>query len=156
MNFSRDVVDAAPGSARALVALARDGSRSEWTFAEVAEASARAAGALAARGVERGDVVMTLVGNRPEWVLALVACFRIGAVALPCTEQLRAGDLRLRMDAAEPRVVVADERDAETVVQAGFSGPLLRVPDERLFESEPAPARDLAPEDPALIVFTSG
>ena len=51
MNFSRDVVDAAPRSARALVALARDGSRTEWSFGEVAEASARAAGALAARGV---------------------------------------------------------------------------------------------------------
>ena len=33
---------------------------------------------------------MMLIGNRPEWVLAMVACFRIGAVALPCNEQLRA------------------------------------------------------------------
>ena len=61
----------------------------------MAEASARAAGTLVARGVGRGDVVMTLVGNRPEWVLTMLACFRIGAVVLPCTEQLRAGDLRL-------------------------------------------------------------
>ena len=91
MNFARDVVDAAPPARRALVALGRDGSRTEWSFGEVAEASARAAGALAARGVRREDVVMTLVGNRPEWVLAMLACFRIGAVVLPCTEQLRAG-----------------------------------------------------------------
>ena len=27
---------------------------------------------------------MTLIGNRAEWVLAMLACFRIGAVALPC------------------------------------------------------------------------
>ena len=53
---------------------ARDGGRSEWSFGAVAEASARAAGALAARGVGRGDVVMTLVGNRPDWVVAMVAC----------------------------------------------------------------------------------
>ena len=97
MNFARDVVDVAPPGRRALVALGRDGSRSEWSFGAVAEASARAAGALAARGVERGDVVMTLVGNRPEWVLAMLACFRLGAVALPCTELLRAGDLRSRL-----------------------------------------------------------
>ena len=37
---------------------------------------------------------MTLIGNRPEWVLTMVACFRIGAVALACNEQLRAKDLR--------------------------------------------------------------
>ena len=45
---------------------------------------------------------MTLIGNRPEWVYAMVACFRIGAVALPCTEQLRPADLRARMEAVEP------------------------------------------------------
>ena len=46
---------------------------------------------------------MTLIGNRPEWVLAMCACFRIGAVVLPCTEQLRAKDLRLRLGGARPR-----------------------------------------------------
>src|SRR3954449_2065433 len=98
MNFSRDVVDAAPAPARALVELRRDGSRREWSFAEVADRSARLAGALTNRGVGRGDVVMTVIGNRPDWVLTMVACFRIGAVVLPCTEQLRARDLRLRLD----------------------------------------------------------
>ena len=77
---------------------ARGRTRREWTFGEVADRSARLAGALAARGVQRGDVVMTLIGNRAEWVLTMVACFRIGAVALPCNEQLRAKDLRMRLD----------------------------------------------------------
>jgi acetyl-CoA synthetase len=156
VNFARDVVDAAEPSRRALVALAADGSRTELTFGEVSDRAARLGGTLSALGVGRGDVVMTVIGNRPEWVLALVACFRIGAVALPCTEQLRPGDLRARMDAVEPRVVVADERDAASVEEAGFRGPLLRVPDESLFEAPPAPAAELSPEDPALIVFTSG
>src|SRR3954463_10210269 len=102
MNFARDVVDAAPPGRRGLVVLARDGTRSELTMAEVADRSARVAGVLAARGVGRGDIVMTLIGNRPEWVLTMVACFRIGAVVLPCTEQLRAKDLRERLDVAQP------------------------------------------------------
>ncbi|HSD77491.1 MAG TPA: AMP-binding protein, partial [Solirubrobacteraceae bacterium] len=108
MNFARDIVDAAVPSRPALVELARDGTRREWSFAAVAEAAGGLAGTLAARGVRRGDVVMTLVGNRPEWVLAMVACFRIGAVVLPCTEQLRAKDLRLRLDVTRPAAVVAD------------------------------------------------
>ncbi len=54
---------------------------------------------------------MTLIGNRPEWVLSMLACFRLGAVVLPCTEQLRAKDLRLRLAVARPRLVVADERN---------------------------------------------
>ena len=80
------------------MALSGDGSRREITFGELSERSARLAGALLERGVAQGDVVMTVIGNRPEWVEAMVACFRIGAVALPCTEQLRPKDLRARMD----------------------------------------------------------
>jgi acyl-coenzyme A synthetase/AMP-(fatty) acid ligase len=156
MNFARDVVDAAPSERRALVAIARDGGRSEISFGEVADRSARLAGALAARGVGRGDVVMTLIGNRPEWVYALVACFRLGAVALPSTEQLRPNDLRARFDEVEPRLVIADARNLDTIAAGGYDGELIAVPDERLFDASPAPAADLGPENPALITFTSG
>ena len=156
MNFARDVVDAAPPGRRALVAIAADGARAEVGFAEVAGRSARLAGALVRRGVRRGDVVMTMIGNRPEWVYALVACFRIGAVALPSTEQLRAGDLRARFEKVEPRLVIADQRNLETIAASGFGGEVVAIPDERLYEGDPAPAADLGPEDPALITFTSG
>jgi acyl-coenzyme A synthetase/AMP-(fatty) acid ligase len=157
LNFALDVVDSADPGRLALVALDRDGGRREASFGEVAGRSARLAGALAKAGVGRGDVVMTLVGNRPEWVYAMVACFRLGAVALPCSEQLRPADLRARIDLVEPRAAVADERDAASLEQAGFAGPLLRVPDERLLEAAPAaPATGLGPDDPALTVFTSG
>ena len=49
MNFARDVVERAPAQARALVELARDGSRREWTFGELASAAAALAGAPATR-----------------------------------------------------------------------------------------------------------
>jgi len=156
MNFSLDVVGAAPRESRAMIALGRDGTRAEITFGEVADRSARLAGTLASRGVGRGDVVMTVIGNRPESVYAMVACFRIGAVVLPCTEQLRPKDLRARMDKVEPRAILVDERDLGTVEETGFDGPILVIPDEGLYESAPAPAVDLSPTDPALITFTSG
>jgi acyl-coenzyme A synthetase/AMP-(fatty) acid ligase len=156
VNFSRDVVDAADPGRLALVALARDGERREISFGEVADRSACLAGALAARGVARGDVVTTLIGNRPDWVYSMVACWRLGAVAQPCTEQLRPADLRARVDKVAPRAIVADERDAQLVADAGFDGPVLLVPDPAVFECGPAPAAEVDPEDPALIVFTSG
>jgi acyl-coenzyme A synthetase/AMP-(fatty) acid ligase len=156
VNFASEVVDAAPRDRLALVALARDGSRAEIPFGELSARSARLAGAFLARGVRRGDVVMTMIGNRPEWVYAMVACMRIGAVALPSTEQLRPGDLRARFDKVEPRLVVADERNLDTLAASGFGGDVVAVPDERLFDASPAPAADLAPTDPAIITFTSG
>jgi acetyl-CoA synthetase len=156
MNFAVDVVEAAPAGARAIVELAADGERREWTFAEVADRSARLAGTLAARGVGRGDVVMTLVGNRAEWALAMSACFRIGAVVLPCTEQLRPKDLRLRLDATGPAAIVADARNLGALEEARPDCEVLVVPDAALFEADPAPAVDLRPDDPCLITFTSG
>ncbi|HTA13213.1 MAG TPA: AMP-binding protein [Solirubrobacteraceae bacterium] len=158
MNFARDLLETLPREDRALVELGREGTRREWSFAEVSERSARLAGTLAARGVCRGEVVMTLIGNRAEWVLSMLACFRLGAVVLPCTEQLRAKDLRLRLQTAKPRVVIADERNGATLAEAiaGADIEVLLVPDEALFDTEPAPAVELAPEDPCLITFTSG
>jgi acyl-coenzyme A synthetase/AMP-(fatty) acid ligase len=156
VNFVRDVVDAADPGRRALVSVAADGERREIAFAEISERSARLAGALVERGVGTGDVVMTMLGNSPDWVYAMLACFRIGAVSQPCVEQLRSVDLRKRMDAVEPRAVVTHERGRELFEAAGFSGTLLMLPDERLFESPAAPAAELDRDDPALIVFTSG
>jgi acetyl-CoA synthetase len=157
MNFARDVVDRAPADRLALVELSRDGRRREWRFGEVADGAARLAGALARRGVGRGDVVMTLIGNRPEWVMTMVACWRLGAVALPCNEQLRAKDLALRIAVTRPRLVVADERNRGELEGAGADVPVVLVPDDALWrEGEPAPAADLGPEDPAVIIFTSG
>ena len=157
MNFARDVVDGAPPDRTALIELARDGSRREWSFAEVSDRSARLAGTLARRGVARGDVVMTLIGSRPEWVLTMVACFRIGAVALACNEQLRAHDLAQRIAASSPKLIVADERNLAELTAARPDCTVLTIPDDRLFEAaEPAPAAELEPDDPCLITFTSG
>jgi acyl-coenzyme A synthetase/AMP-(fatty) acid ligase len=147
------VVERAPAHARALVALARDGSRREWSFGEVAEAARQLAGRLHALGVRRGDVVLTLVGSRPEWALTLLAGFRQGYVVLPCTEQLRPKDLALRLAVAQPRLVVADRRNADAL--SGWSGDVLWVPFDDASHTPPPPA-DLAPEDPCLVTFTSG
>jgi acetyl-CoA synthetase len=156
VNFARDVVEAAPPARRAMVAIARDGARREWAMAEVAAGARAVAGELHARGARRGDVVLTLLGNRPEWALTLVACFRQGYVALPCTEQLRAGDLRRRLAVARPLIVVADERHADLLAAAGWDGPAIWAPWGGSPERDPPPAAEVGPGDPCLITFTSG
>lgn len=160
MSFARDVVDGAPPERLALVELARDGSRREWAFGEIARRAACMAAALERHGVRHGDVVLTLIGNRPEWVVTMVACFRAGYVALPCTEQLRAHDLRLRLDVSRPAAIVCDERNRAELEAAAPDCPVLLVPDESLFddglEHAAPPHADPGPGDPCLITFTSG
>ncbi|CAA9334308.1 MAG: Acetyl-CoA synthetase, partial [uncultured Gemmatimonadaceae bacterium] len=110
-------------------------------------------------GAARGEIVLTLVGNRPAWVVAMVACLRQGLVALPCTEQLRPRDLAARLAVARPAAVVADERNAGLLRDAGWDGPTVwaaeAVAPARAAAAIPPPA-ELGPLDPCLIVFTSG
>jgi len=157
MNFARDVVEAADPQRLALIERGRGGGRREWSFGEVASAARTLAACFDERGVGRGDVVMTLVGNRPDWVATMAACFRQGYVVLPCTEQLRAKDLRMRLDVARPALVVADGRNRDVLAESGWSGPTVWVPEvgDRP-ERTPPPHAELDPEDPCLITFTSG
>jgi acyl-coenzyme A synthetase/AMP-(fatty) acid ligase len=157
VNYVRDVVEAAPRRAPALIELPRDGTRRVWSFGEVADASARLAGHLAGEGIGKGDVVLVWLGNRAEWVLTMLACFRLGIVPAACPEQLRAKDLRARMDAVSPSLVVADERNRDELARARPGCRVLWMPDDDLWRSAaPAPPVALEPTDPCLLTFTSG
>ena len=159
MNFIEDVLERFPASKPALVAISGEGERRVWHFGELIAMSAGVSGALAARGVARGDIVMTLLGNRVEWVLTLLAAWRMGAVALPCNTQLRRGDLELRVEAAKPALCVGEGRllaELPAGVPALTTAELADVLDEDRPQETPAAIADLDPEDPALIVFTSG
>lgn len=160
MNFVRDAIARNDPRATALIELGRDGGRREWTFNEVLDRSARLAATMRRFGVGRGDGVLTLIGNRSEWVLAMVACFRIGAVVLPCTEQLRAKDLRLRLEAMKPRLAIADERlrgELEVALAGRDDMRTLIFPEDELFGDDADTSyAELAPEDPCLVTFTSG
>ena len=156
MNFVRDVIGTAALSQRALVTVDSAGMRREWTMGEIAHTAGTLAAHLSERELRRGDVVLTLLGNQPEWVLTVVACFHQGYVVLPCTEQLRPKDLRLRLDAARPRIVVADERNAGVLREAGWDGPTIWGPWGEWPARDAPPPAELAPDDPCLITFTSG
>lgn len=159
MNFTEDVLSGFPAARLAMVTVDESGARREWGFGEVAARTAGLAGALEARGVGRGDVVITVIGNRAEWVLAMLACFRIGAVALPCNTQLRAADLAHRVAVADPALALGEDDLLDGVpggVECMGLTEIGAVLDEERPQAPPAAAADLDPEDPALIVFTSG
>ena len=159
MNLTLDLLERYPSSKPALVAISSRGDRRVWHFGELIARSAGLSGALAARGVGRGDVVMTLVGNRVEWVLALLACWRMGAIALPCSTQLRRGDLDHRIAVANPSLCIGEEKllaEMPDGVPCMTMDDVSAVLDEDRAQEPPVEPADLGPEDGALIVFTSG
>jgi acyl-coenzyme A synthetase/AMP-(fatty) acid ligase len=159
VNFIEDVVEGFPAARPALIEVDAQGGRRVHHFGELFACSAGLSGAFAARGVRRGDVVMTLLGSRVEWVLALLACWRMGAVALPCNPQLRHKDLELRARAAGPKLAVGEARylgELPDGIAYMDMDELARVFDEDLPQEPPAAVERLDAGDPAVIVFTSG
>ena len=159
MNFVAELIERHPASKPALLAISREGERRIWHLGELGARAAGLSGAFATRGVKRGDVVMTLVGTRVEWVLVLLACWRMGAVALPCNTQLRRHDLEHRIGAASPALCVGEEEllgEMPGGVECMTLAEVWDSLDEDRPQETPAAAADLGPEDPALIVFTSG
>ena len=152
-------MERAPASPLGIVAIDGAGNRREWHFGELIARSAGLSGAMAARGVERGDAVMTLVGSRIEWVLAMLACFRMGAVAMPCNPQLRRKDLEVRIAAADPKLCIGEEEllgELPEGVPAMTMAEIADALDEDRPQETPADVAELGDEDPAVIIFTSG
>jgi acyl-coenzyme A synthetase/AMP-(fatty) acid ligase len=159
VNLIEDLMERSPASRLGIVSLDAEGNRRDHYFGELVAQSAGLSGAFAARGVRRGDVVMTLVGNRIEWVLTLLACWRMGAVALPCSTMLRLHDLEHRVGVADPKLCVGEEAllaELPDGVPAMTMADVARVLDEDLPQETPAAVEEMDAEDPALIVFTSG
>jgi acyl-coenzyme A synthetase/AMP-(fatty) acid ligase len=159
MNFIEDVMERSPASTLGVVAIDAFDNRRKWHFGELIARSAGLSGAIAARGVQRGDAVMTLAGSRIEWVLAMLACFRMGAVAMPCNPQLRRKDLEVRVREGNPKLCIGEEgllAELPDGIPAMTMAEVADALDEDRPQETPAEIADLEPEDPAVIIFTSG
>ena len=133
----------APGA----VAIRFDGR--EIAYAELAQSVERAAGALAARGVRRGDAVAYLGLSHPAALALLFACARLGAIFTPLNWRLAPPELARVLADCPPRLLFAEKAFAETLPHSID----IRV----LEEDAGAPPAPHGGEDmPVLLCYTSG
>jgi len=83
------------------------GSVRSISYAELLDEVARFAGGLAGLGVGAGDRVIIYMPMVPEAVIAMLACARIGAIHSVVFGGFAPRELALRIDDAQPKVVVA-------------------------------------------------
>jgi fatty-acyl-CoA synthase len=123
----------------------------------------RCAGALEAAGVRRGDRVALLLGNRSAVLELVFAAARIGAIAVPINARFTAPEVRRVLEDCTPLVLVHEAALARVAAAACAGGgpPVLwECPEgyERaLAEAAPREAIEpVSPEDPMLLMYTSG
>jgi len=83
------------------------GTVRSYTYAELRDEVARLAGVLRALGVATGDRVLIYMPMVPEAVMAMLACARIGAIHSVVFGGFAANELAVRIDDAEPLVVLS-------------------------------------------------
>ena len=77
------------------------------TYADLQSRTAKLAGALAARGVARGDRVVIYMPMVPEAAIAMLACARLGAVHSVVFGGFAAAELAARIADAEPKAIIS-------------------------------------------------
>ena len=82
-------------------------SKRTITYAELQTETARLAGALAARGIGKGDVAVIYMAMTPEAVFAMLACARLGAVHTVVFGGFGAKELAARIDDSGAKIVLA-------------------------------------------------
>jgi len=83
------------------------GVQSTTTYAELQTQTASLAGALAAKGVTKGDRVIIYMSMVPEALVAMLACARIGAIHSVVFGGFAAHELAVRIDDAHPKAIIA-------------------------------------------------
>ena len=83
------------------------GSISKITYRELQNRVASLAGALRAKGVEKGDRVIIYMPMVPEALEAMLACARIGAIHSVVFGGFAANELAVRIDDATPKAIIA-------------------------------------------------
>ncbi len=78
-----------------------------FTYRELRDRVATFAGALAGQGVSRGDRVIIYMPMIPQAVVAMLACARLGAVHSVVFGGFASNELAVRIDDAQPKVIVS-------------------------------------------------
>ena len=176
-NFAFDVIDKLgreKPDRRAMLHISEDGTERLLTFQDMKKESARAANYFKSLGIKRGDRVMLVLKRHYQFWFAVLGLHKLGAVAIPATNQLLTKDFAYRFQAADVRAILctADGEVADAVDEAALQSPGLihkilvngsrdgwrdfneeyTMFSSRFDRGEDAPCGN----DPMLMFFTSG
>jgi len=136
------------------------------TFADLDHWSERLAQALIRRGIRKGDRIGIAMRNCPSWVVSYMAILKAGGIATLLNGWWQPHELDHALALVEPALVIADDPRAKRIEATARGVEQVVLPIEQPLEHALAPLLgeetgeaelpEVAPEDEATILFTSG
>ncbi len=130
-NFAFDLVDELADKnpdKLAMLHISRDGTERRLTFKDMKRGSAQCANYFKSLGIKKGDRVMLVLKRHYQFWFAMLGLNKLGAVAIPATNQLQEHDFEYRFQSAGVSAIVctADGDTAHQVDLAAAACPTLK------------------------------
>ena len=165
-NFAYDVIDVIARETpekRAIIWVDDSGDKKFFTFADLSRMSNAVANYLVSRGLKKGDTVLLFLRRRWEYWVLMMAMHKTGIIPIPSTNQLKAEDIKYRIDTAESKAIIAfdDGHIIPEIKSAIGDSDVMLISNDEIADSiktmpatfERVPNEDT---DTMVIYFTSG
>ena len=131
-NFAFDCVDAIANNTPdklAMLHISKDKTERRFTFNDMKRRSNQTANYFKSLGIKKGDRVMLVLKRHYQFWFSMLALHKLGAVAIPATNQLLTHDFEYRFRAAGVSAIVAtaDGSVADSVDEAQKTCPTLKT-----------------------------
>ncbi|MBR3908123.1 MAG: AMP-binding protein [Clostridia bacterium] len=122
-NFGFDIVDGIADKypdKLAMLHIDKNKTERRFTFKDIKRASNQCANYFASLGIKKGDKVMLVLKRHYQFWFSMIALHKLGAVAIPATNQLKDHDFEYRYNAAGVSAIIctADGDTAEIAERA--------------------------------------
>ena len=175
-NFGFDIISDKYGKSEktALIAIQKSTKKvQKISYKELNENSSKFANALKNFGIKKKDNILVILPRIPEWYYCILGCSKVGAVAIPCTNMLKAKDIEYRANKSNAKVIISTSESSSEINKIKDNCKSLKYKilvkdkkddwynyDEICKKSDANFYRDMVPptksNDLMLIYFTSG
>ena len=118
-NFAFDLVDALAKrepDKLAMLHISKDKNERRFTFKDIKKESARCANYFKSLGIKKGDRVMLVLKRHYQFWFAMIGLNKLGAIAIPATNQLQEHDFEYRFKSAGVSAIICTA-DGDTAHQ---------------------------------------
>jgi acyl transferase domain-containing protein/acyl-CoA synthetase (AMP-forming)/AMP-acid ligase II/ubiquinone/menaquinone biosynthesis C-methylase UbiE/acyl carrier protein len=140
-----------------------------FSYSDIDEMSNRVANALVDKGISRGDRVALFLPNIPSFVIVYLGIQKMGAIAVSINSTLKTEEIKFILDDSGAKVIVTTETlrrhvpanelpllNLVLIAEGAAFGSDIALSEWMAEASPKAQAVDMAHDDPAAILYTSG